>query len=379
MNELTDGTVAQQTTEGGPMPKPPKPENEGARLAALYSLHVLDTQPEERYDRITRLAARLLDVPIVLVSLVDANREWFKSCQGMTTREGSRDQSFCGYTILDDAPLIIPDATLDPRFVDNPQVVSEGIRFYAGIPLKGPNDQNIGTFCIKDHAPRQITEEQLQSLHDLAAMTQDELTLVNAIELQYQLAQATEDANNASLAKSQFLANMSHELRTPLNAIIGSSEVLLERMFGPVNDKQKEYLQDILSSGQHLLSLISDILDLSKIEAGRMDLALAPFHVRAALENAVTLISERAARAGIALHVDGDSRLGEVVGDERKIKQILLNLLANAVKFTPEGGRIGLKAVLADGSGGDFRERHGYRHRPGRPGGHLRGIPPGCG
>jgi signal transduction histidine kinase len=154
----------------------------------------------------------------------------------------------------------------------------------------------------------------------------------------------------ANRHKSEFLANMSHELRTPLNAVIGFSEVLLERMFGEINDKQTEYLQDILSSGRHLLSLINDILDLSKIEAGRMELALASFHLPQALDNAVTLVKERAARHGIALHVDVDGRLGEIIGDERKIKQVLLNLLSNAVKFTPERGRISLRAVLADGA-----------------------------
>ncbi len=153
----------------------------------------------------------------------------------------------------------------------------------------------------------------------------------------------------ASRHKSEFLANMSHELRTPLNAITGFSEVLLERMFGEINPKQTEYLQDILSSGRHLLSLINDILDLSKIEAGRMELTTASFHVPLALENAVTLVKERAARHGIALDMDVDPRLGEFTGDERKIKQVLLNLLSNAVKFTPEGGRIGVKAALADG------------------------------
>jgi signal transduction histidine kinase len=152
----------------------------------------------------------------------------------------------------------------------------------------------------------------------------------------------------ASRHKSEFLANMSHELRTPLNAITGFSEVLLERMFGEINPKQTEYLQDILSSGRHLLSLINDILDLSKIEAGRMELTLARFHLPLALENAITLVKERAARHGIGLDIDVDPALGEVVGDERKIKQVLLNLLSNAVKFTPEGGRIGVKAALTD-------------------------------
>jgi signal transduction histidine kinase/putative methionine-R-sulfoxide reductase with GAF domain/CHASE3 domain sensor protein len=154
----------------------------------------------------------------------------------------------------------------------------------------------------------------------------------------------------ASRHKSEFLANMSHELRTPLNAITGFSEVLLERMFGEINPKQTEYLQDILSSGRHLLSLINDILDLSKIEAGRMELTLAQFHLPLALDNAITLVKERAARHGIALDIDIDPRLGEFMGDERKIKQVLLNLLSNAVKFTPEGGRIGVKAMRSDGT-----------------------------
>jgi signal transduction histidine kinase len=154
----------------------------------------------------------------------------------------------------------------------------------------------------------------------------------------------------ASRHKSEFLANMSHELRTPLNAIIGFSEVLLERMFGELNDKQAEYLNDITSSGRHLLSLINDILDLSKIEAGRMDLELSTFDLPLALENALTLVRERAARHGIALALTVDKRLGAFAGDERKFKQILLNLLSNAIKFTPEGGRISVKAMPADNS-----------------------------
>jgi signal transduction histidine kinase len=165
-----------------------------------------------------------------------------------------------------------------------------------------------------------------------------------------EIADKSEQLAAASRHKSEFLANMSHELRTPLNAIIGFSEVLLERMFGEVNEKQTEYLQDILSSGQHLLSLINDILDLSKVEAGRMELALAPFHLPLALENALILIKERATRHGISLDLGVDPRLEELLGDERKIRQVLLNLLSNAVKFTPEGGRISLKAVLTDGS-----------------------------
>jgi signal transduction histidine kinase len=154
----------------------------------------------------------------------------------------------------------------------------------------------------------------------------------------------------ASRHKSEFLANMSHELRTPLNAIIGFSEVLQERMFGELNDRQAEYIEDIVASGRHLLSLINDILDLSKVEAGRMELDLGTFSLPVALDTALTLVRERASRHGVTLSHTVDERLGDVVADERKVKQILLNLLSNAVKFTPEGGRVTLAATLADGS-----------------------------
>jgi signal transduction histidine kinase len=153
----------------------------------------------------------------------------------------------------------------------------------------------------------------------------------------------------ASRHKSEFLANMSHELRTPLNAVIGFSEVLLERMFGDLNEKQEEYVNDILTSGRHLLSLINDILDLSKIEAGRMELALTSFDVGMALDNALTLIRERANRHGIALELTVEDGLSTIVADERKFRQIMLNLLSNAVKFTPDGGRIEVTAATRDG------------------------------
>jgi signal transduction histidine kinase len=153
----------------------------------------------------------------------------------------------------------------------------------------------------------------------------------------------------ANKHKSEFLANMSHELRTPLNAIIGFSEVLVERMFGDLTPKQEDYLRDIHSSGHHLLSLINDILDLSKIEAGRMDLELTRFDLTGAIDNALTLVRERALRNGLALSLKAAQDLGDWVADERKVKQILVNLLSNAVKFTPQGGRIDVSARRGNG------------------------------
>jgi signal transduction histidine kinase len=143
---------------------------------------------------------------------------------------------------------------------------------------------------------------------------------------------------------------MSHELRTPLNAILGFSEILAQGMFGPINDKQAEYLRDILESGRHLLSLINDILDLSKIEAGRMELEVSEFDLAQAIDNALTLVRERALRRGITLQHVIDLQHAGIRADERKVKQVLLNLLSNALKFTPEGGRIEVRAARADGS-----------------------------
>jgi GAF domain-containing protein len=173
--------------------------------------------------------------------------------------------------------------------------------------------------------------------------TQSVLAIHNA-RLFREIEEKSKQIEAANRHKSEFLANMSHELRTPLNAIIGFSEVLGERLFGELNEKQAEYTDDILTSGRHLLSLINEILDLSKVEAGRMELELSTFDLPTALENARTFVRERAVRHAITLDLSVDERLGDFVGDERKIKQILLNLLSNAVKFTPEGGRIEVSA-----------------------------------
>ena len=150
----------------------------------------------------------------------------------------------------------------------------------------------------------------------------------------------------ANQHKSEFLANMSHELRTPLNAVIGFSEVLREEMFGEVNAKQAEYLEDIHSSGHHLLALINDVLDLSKIEANKMNLELSPLDVETTLADAMTLLRERGTRNGVVLDIQCPKPIGTWIADPRKVKQIMLNLLSNAVKFTPSGGRVTLRAEL---------------------------------
>lgn len=155
----------------------PIPPNEGDRLAALRLLNLLDSQPEERFDRLTRMAKRLFGVPIATVTLIDFDRQWFKSAVGLDVTETPRDISFCGHAILNNQPMLVPDASADPRFHDNPLVTGDpNIRFYAGCPLKlGPH--NLGTLCIIDDKPRDFDREELQLLQDLADLAQQELSV----------------------------------------------------------------------------------------------------------------------------------------------------------------------------------------------------------
>ena len=203
------------------------------------------------------------------------------------------------------------------------------------------NEEVIGVLAVTRKTPGAFSPETVEVLTTFA--TQSALAIQNA-RLYKELEGKTRQLESANRHKDEFLASMSHELRTPLNAVIGFSEVLVERMFGDLNDKQDEFLRDILSSGRHLLSLINDILDLAKIEAGRMELDTEPFELASAIDNALVLVRERALRKGLSLDTAIDPGLGVVRADQRKIKQILLNLLSNAVKFTPEGGRIMLAA-----------------------------------
>ena len=219
-------------------------------------------------------------------------------------------------------------------------LVALGFRSLLAVPLVR-DDQILGGIAVNRKAPGGFAPEVVALLQTFAA--QSALAIQNA-RLFRELEHKSRELETASRHKSEFLANMSHELRTPLNAIIGFSEVLHERLFGDVNDKQAEYLADILASGRHLLALINDILDLSKVEAGRMELDRADFDLPAAIGNALSLVRERAQRRGIALASTFDPAIGTIHADERKVKQVLLNLLSNALKFTPEGGAIGVRA-----------------------------------
>ena len=258
-----------------------------------------------------------------------------------------RGEGAVGRMAVTREPFQIPDITTEGAYASRIRgaMLESGTRSVLAVPLL--HEQRIvGGLVVTRRVPGEFSPAVIEILRTFAI--QSALAIQNA-RLFSQLEIKSRELEVASQHKSEFLASMSHELRTPLNAIIGFSDVLLQGMFGDTNEKQEEYLRDILSSGQHLLSLINDILDLSKIEAGRMDLELTEFHAPTAIDNAIMLMRERAARRGQTLERAVAPALGEIRADERTFKQVLLNLLSNAVTFTGEGGRITVSAGLANG------------------------------
>ena len=256
-----------------------------------------------------------------------------------------RGEGALGRMALTGEPVEIPDIRDEAAYQSRVRdlLVHIGFRSLLAVPLVRDN-HILGGIAVNRKATGAFAPEVVALLQTFAA--QSALAIQNA-RLFREIEGKSRELETASRHKSEFLANMSHELRTPLNAIIGFSEVLSERLFGDVNDKQAEYLDDIVVSGRHLLALINDVLDLSKIEAGRMELDRSEFDLATAVGNTLSLVRERAQRRDIVLASALDSRIGAVNADERKVKQVLLNLLSNALKFTPEGGRIDVRARRA--------------------------------
>jgi signal transduction histidine kinase len=251
------------------------------------------------------------------------------------------DETLVGRAAREGRPIGIPDIALVERDVHLQLLFEDGWRSVLAVPvLRG--GQIIGAMVVRRKTPGEFTDEVKEFMETFAS--QSALAVFNARVFR-ELERKTAELQVASQHKSDFLASMSHELRTPLNAIIGFSDVLLERMFGELNERQDEYLHDILNSGKHLLELLNEILDLSKVEAGRMELELSVFSLRGTIEHAIALVRERAALHGIAVTLEMDPSLDLIETDELRFKQVMLNLLSNAVKFTPNGGRVAVRAV----------------------------------
>ncbi|WP_206484485.1 ATP-binding protein [Thalassotalea sp. G2M2-11] len=346
------------------MHKAKVPANESARLKALADYDILDTDAEKSFDDITQLTAEICETPIALVSLVDKNRQWFKSKVGLDVCETHRDIAFCSHAILGDDIFEVPDALEDKRFYDNPLVVDfPNIRFYAGAPLKVPTGEKIGTLCVISDKPAKLTEKQRNALTLLSreVVAQLELKLNNkklhlAVsqlqQQQLQLELAKEEAEQATKAKSLFLANMSHEIRTPLHGILNLAEL------GMVDDSPTEKnscLKGIKSTANVLSNIVNDILDFSKIEAGKLEIENIPFDLREIIYSTAKSIKVSVDNKGVNFIVNIDQQIEKITyGDPVRVSQIIFNLCSNAIKFT-EMGTVELKVNLIN-KGNEYQD-----------------------
>jgi len=266
-----------------------------------------------------------------------ASRDLLEQLRAITI---NRESTLVGRTALANRPLQVPDLAqteLDPHL---DILFRDGWRSVLAVPiLRG--DKMVGALVIRRRSTGSFPPDMTELLQTFAS--QSALAIVNA-RLFRELQTKTKELEIASQHKSEFLASMSHELRTPLNAVIGFSEVLLDRMFGELNERQDEYLHDIRNSGKHLLELLNEILDLSKVEAGQMVLEPSTFSIRSALEYSVAMLRERATLHAITVTVEVADDVGTIEADELRFKQVVLNLLSNAVKFTPDGGSVSVRS-----------------------------------
>ncbi len=327
----------------------PYPDNESQRVAALHKLQILDSGPDQSYDDLVFLASMICNTPMAMVSLVDRDRQWFKSKIGISATETPRDISFCTHTIMRPSDLlIVDDATKDPRFTDSPLVTGDPeVRFYAGAPLVTHQGLALGAICVVDKQPRTLDARQAEALRCLArqvvALFELRQALLKSSSLIAQLDQAREELASAirmteaaGRAKNELIGNMSHELRTPLTAILGYADLLLDSSEGREN--QVPYVRIIQRNGEHLLNLMDDLVDLSHIEADLIDVkrsACAPLKI---LEDVCSAMQARASLKRLTIRTECVYPIPRAIEtDPKRVRQILINLVANAIKFSNQG------------------------------------------
>lgn len=315
------------------------PSNEKSRLEALYRYEVLDTDMEKVFDELTELASEICDTPIALISLIDADRQWFKSKVGLSADETHRDIAFCAHAIHQEEVFEVSDTFLDERFKDNPLVTeSPNIRSYAGAPLITPEGFAIGTLCAINDKPKKLDAHQIKALK----------TLGKQVVTQLQLRLKIKEVESANERKTDFLSNLSHELRTPLNAIVSFSKLMIDDKTFDLPDKQKQYLKHLDYSGRRLLSLVNSVLDLNKIESGNFTLEYTSIHAKTFFESIHSITKTLAAKKSLVVNFSCETNENEYFQtDETRLSQIILNLVSNAIKFSPNEQTIDIKIKLS--------------------------------
>ncbi len=321
----------------------PLPVNETERLNALEEYNILDTLPEVEFDDITRIASHVCGMPISLVTLLDQNRQWFKSKYGLDVGETPREQAFCGYTILDaEQPFIVPDSSKDERFADNALVTGEPyVAFYGGIPLVNPQGFVLGALCVIDHKPNNLNAEQLKTLQSLGrqivALLELKRTLNQLSEKQIELKRAYED-----LEKFAYMA--SHDLKSPLGNIVSLAYLIDDIAGDTLPEDAKEYLELINTSAFQLSHIIDGILEYSKSSQLLVDKKEAII-IPGLIKEIVSLLS---LPKGFKVTWQQEAR--KIFTSRIALTQVLLNLISNAIKYNDkEDGMVDITFTEAKG------------------------------
>ncbi len=316
------------------MEQAPIPSNEGSRLETLRAYEVLDSGPEQSYDRIVQIASQICDTPIALVSLVDESRQWFKASVGLDAKETARDISFCGHAVAAGATLTVEDATKDPRFADNPLVLDDpSIRFYAGVPLKGYNGESLGTLCAIDRAPRKLTDGQLIALKNLAR----EVEVLLELRRTNKLLESVQEQKNA-------LARMTaHDLMNTLMVGLSSADRLTQQPDVGVEARNlllalQSSLEETVGMSRDLQALVSHSVDVSA--------HVKPIEVEPFFQNLCEACRHRVTPNGHPLETRLAFDRDEFATDERLVRRMVHNLVENAGKYSPRGAAIELEAQL---------------------------------
>jgi two-component system, sensor histidine kinase len=317
----------------------PNPPNEAERLDALRSFEVLDTETEQMFDDLVMVASTICGTPIAAVSLVDENRQWFKSWLGTSAREMPRDDSFCAHAILEPTDLfIVADTQLDPRFLDNNLVLKDPyIRFYAGMPMVDSDGMALGTLCVIDRRPRQLTDDQKDCLRALGRQAAIQMeyrrSLITAERATIELEEKRRDAMQSSSAKEAFIATISHELRTPMNGVIGVAQMLRSTGLTVQQARLVDTMEECASS---LMVVLNDIIEFSNTESGRISLQSNAFQPVELVKELVRLFQPIAKAKDLLVEASGS--LSETLhGDVVRIRQALNALIDNAVKYSDSG------------------------------------------
>lgn len=320
----------------------PTPLNEESRLQSLYSLNVLDTPREERFDRIVNLAQAVFGTQMVRLTFVDRDRTWYKACVGPEAAEGPRDTALCAHTIMNDDILVSLDLSQDPRFRNHPQVLAgPKLRFYAGAPIILADKMRVGTLCIFDTAPRDaFSEKERGFLADFAEIVVHELRLHCQIaDREERLVDTERQLAVARATKERFMSIVGHELKTPLSHIVGFGSILAHQHLGPLgNDHYLELAQSISRSAAHLEGLVDRVLNFTSAEANELRLSEETVGTDKILEMCIELTRIRSETKAMAVRLSvAEDAPAYIFVDDVQFTEAVVQVLDNAIAFSPEG------------------------------------------